>query len=157
VNVPLTAVPGYKMIAPATSSAPNGFDWVKDFFSICGSDCNFHAIAIHYYGTAAEDMITYIEKWHNQWPDKEVWVTEYACQNFNTANENNGQQCSESQTWNFHATMAKYMDAQDWIKVYSPFGVMRDMDGVNPLNQLMVPSTGKPTALGYTYLQNSFT
>jgi len=33
----------------------------------------------------------------------------------------------------------------------SPQGIMHDMDGVNPLNQLMA-SNGQPTALGWNYL-----
>jgi hypothetical protein len=34
-------------------------------------------------------------------------------------------------------------------------GAMRDMQGVNPDNQLMKGS-GQPTDLGYTYINNNF-
>jgi hypothetical protein len=34
---------------------------------------------------------------------------------------------------------------------FSAQGIMHDMDGVNPLNQLMA-SNGQPTALGWNYL-----
>lgn len=142
---------GYSIIAPATSSNPNGFTWVQDFFKACGPTCKFKAIALHYYDISAQGFIDYIEKWHNEWPDMEVFVTEFACQNFN-----NGPQCSEGQTWDFWATSIKYMEAQPWLKAYFGFGVMRDMSGVNPNNQLMVPSTGHPTALGATYLDVSW-
>jgi hypothetical protein len=29
---------GYKLCSPATSSAPNGYTWVEEFFKICGPD-----------------------------------------------------------------------------------------------------------------------
>ena len=34
---------------------------------------------IHYYGTNADDMITYIEKWYNQF-QLPIVITEFACQ-----------------------------------------------------------------------------
>lgn len=43
--------------------------------------------------------------------------------------------------------MAAWFDQQDYIKRYSPFGVMRDMQGVNQDNALMNPGGGI-TSLG---------
>jgi len=43
--------------------------------------------------------------------------------------------------------MAAWFDSKDWIKRYSPFGVMQNMQGVNQMNALMSPS-GHITDLG---------
>jgi hypothetical protein len=43
--------------------------------------------------------------------------------------------------------MAEWFDAQDYIERYSPFGAMRNMQGVNQFNALMNPD-GTITALG---------
>lgn len=49
--------------------------------------------------------------------------------------------------WYLHQQMAAWFDSQDYVKRYSPFGVMRDMQGVNQDNALMNPS-GDITSLG---------
>jgi hypothetical protein len=43
--------------------------------------------------------------------------------------------------------MAAWFDQTEWVERYSPFGVMKDMQGVNQMNALMSPS-GDVTALG---------
>jgi hypothetical protein len=43
--------------------------------------------------------------------------------------------------------MAAWFDAQDYVERYSPFGVMKNMQGVNQMNALMNPDGGI-TALG---------
>ena len=67
---------------------------------------------------------------------------QYACQNFN-----GGAQCSDDQTWQLHQQMAAWFDEQDYVERYSPFGAMRNMQGVNQFNALMNPD-GSITSLG---------
>ncbi|OCB84466.1 hypothetical protein A7U60_g8452 [Sanghuangporus baumii] len=144
---------GYSLLSPCTSSNPNGFDWMIDFFDKCDG-CNVAGLTLHYYGTSAQDMIDYIEKWHNQF-NIPVWITEFACQNFNTAYENNGQQCSESQVWEFYETIVNFVESTDYVVSWSPFGFMKDMQGVNELDRLM-QDDGTPTALGSAIINLSF-
>jgi hypothetical protein len=49
--------------------------------------------------------------------------------------------------WAFHQTIAAWFDQTDYVKRYSPFGVMQNMQGVNDFNRLMSAS-GSITALG---------
>ena len=49
-----------------------------------------------------------------------------------------------------HSEMSKWMDQQDWIQRYAPFGVMQNMQNVNPNNALM-SSNGYITPLGSSY------
>lgn len=120
----------------------------------------FSFVPIHWYDTTADNFKSYVENFHAQ-TGLDIWVTEYACQNFN-----GGAQCSTSEgkafpfrhlrvgvrltcilVWALHQTMAPWFDSQDYIKRYAPFGMMKDMQGVNQDNALMNPD-GSITALG---------
>jgi hypothetical protein len=44
------------------------------------------------------------------------------------------------------------MNKQSYIHKYMAFGVLTSMDGVNPDNQMMDPSTQQPNDLGEWYI-----
>lgn len=135
---------GMKVLAPATSSDPRGLTWMKTFMQAC-TGCKFDAMGIHYYDVTFDGFKNYLELWHNTF-NLPLMVTEFACQNFN-----GGPQSNQDQVWAFWSQSIKYMEAQDWIMSYYGFGAMREMQGVNPDNQLM-KQDGTPTSLGYTYI-----
>jgi mono/diheme cytochrome c family protein len=135
---------GYELISPATTSAPDGKVWLQQFVAACGG-CHIDSIAVHWYGTDPQAFIAYLEDHHNTF-GRNIYVTEWACQNFG-----GGPQCDQGQVENFMNTVTAYMDNTPWVTAYFAFGVMHDMVGVNPLNQLMAPNGG-PTALGWNYL-----
>jgi len=137
---------GYDLISPATTSAPSGYTWMQDFFGAC-KGCTFDGVAVHWYDVNPQAFITYIKKFHDGFGHP-IWVTEYACQNFN-----GGPQCSKDATWNLHQTVTGFMDGTSWVAAYFPFGVMHDMQGVNPTNQMMA-SGGGPNDLGNWYLRH---
>jgi hypothetical protein len=136
---------GYRLISPATTSAPSGIDWLQDMLDECKGACTFDAIAVHWYGTSADEFIAYVEKHHKKF-NKPIWVTEFACQDFNR-----GAQCTKDQIFNFASKVTRFMDNTDYVEVYCPFGVQHDMVNVNPLNQLMKPN-GDPTDLAWSYM-----
>ncbi|TCD71305.1 hypothetical protein EIP91_011076 [Steccherinum ochraceum] len=138
---------GYKYITPATSSAPSGLTWVKDFLACC-KDCQFSGVAIHWYDMSLQKFQDYVELWHNTF-NMPIYVTEYALQNFS-----GGAQASPDQVTAFHKAAAAWMEQQDYIVTYMPFGFMNDMSGVNTANQLMNGNT--PTALGKALLNGNF-
>lgn len=135
---------GYQLLAPSTSSNPNGKTWTTQFFSLC-TGCTFDGIPIHYYDVTPQGFINYVTDFHTTF-GLPIWPTEFACQNFN-----NGPQCSVDQVWNFYSTIIKFMEETDWIIAYFAFGEMENMQGVNTDNQLM-DSNGNPTPLGSAYL-----
>lgn len=141
------AAKGYKLGMAATTSAPSGLQWVKDFIAAC-PQCTVDFVPIHWYDVSASNFQTYVENFHAQ-TGLDIWVTEYACQNFN-----GGAQCSDSETWALHQTMAPWFDAQSYVKRYSPFGVMTNLQGVNTDNALM-GSDGAITALGSWYISSA--
>jgi len=137
---------GYTMlVSPATSSAPNGMTWVKAWKNICNGGCNPTHIGLHYYDVTASGFISYMQLWHNTF-GLPIMATEFACQNFN-----GGAQCSQSEVDSFMTQSINFMESTSWVTAYFAFGVMKDMQGVNTLNQLM-NSAGQPTALGYAYI-----
>ncbi|KIY49527.1 hypothetical protein FISHEDRAFT_41492 [Fistulina hepatica ATCC 64428] len=137
---------GYQLISPATSSAPSGKQWMEDFFAAC-TGCHFDGVALHWYDVKADDFIAYVTDFHDTF-NLPVWVTEFACQNFN-----GGSQPTESEVFAFMNTVTAWMDSTDWVVAYFAFGVMHDMQGVNSASQLM-SSSGLPTQLGYDYISS---
>lgn len=70
---------GYVLGSPSTTSAPNGFEWMTQFFQQCGSDCGIDEVLLHWYDMKFEDFQTYVEKWVDGFK-KPVRITEFACQ-----------------------------------------------------------------------------
>lgn len=141
------AAKGYKIGMAATTSAPSGLKWVQDFAAACPdcwAECSF--VPLHYYDTDAGRFQKYIEDYHSGLPDsRPIWVTEYACQNFN-----GGAQCSWDETMAFHYSMNDYFKSSPIVERWAPFGAMRNMQGVNQDNALMNPD-GTITGLGSYY------
>lgn len=135
---------GYQLISPATSSAPSGKTWMTDFFNGCGG-CTFDGTGLHYYDVDTVKFQAYVKDFYDSFKHP-IWVTEYACQNFN-----GGKQCTRDETNTFHETMKKFFEDTSWVAHYSPFGVMHQMQGVNTFNQMM-NGDGSPNALGQMYL-----
>ncbi|KAF9469066.1 glycosyl hydrolase catalytic core-domain-containing protein [Collybia nuda] len=128
---------GYRLISPAVTSAPSGKQWMKDFFTACNG-CHFDGLALHWYGNSPQEFIKYITDFHNTF-GLPIWVTEFACQ------------CTRDEVFTFMKTVKDFMNNTSWVAHYFAFGVMHDMVGVNPANQLMA-SNGFPTDLGYLYI-----
>lgn len=148
--LPLRNNKGIKLGGAAPTSAPDGVEWVKRFHEACVQqghsdwDCSADFAPVHYYDVDVHNFQQYLENFHNQ-VGKPLWVTEYACQNFN-----GGAQCDDGAIWYMHSEMSVWMDKQDWIHRYAPFGVMQNMQNVNPNNALM-SSNGYITPLGNSY------
>jgi len=122
---------GFYVVSPVTTSAPNGVKWMNQFKNMCPDVWNtIDAVAVHYYDTSVSKFKNYVNEWHNRF-QKPIWVTEYACQNFN-----GGQQCSKDDATKFHLTMARWFDNQPYVEAYAPFGVMQNMGNVASVNQL---------------------
>ncbi|KAL0569783.1 hypothetical protein V5O48_012175 [Marasmius crinis-equi] len=138
------AAGGSKLVSPAVTSDPQGKPWLTDFFKACDG-CTIDIIALHYYGTSADELINYLTDIHNTF-QKPIWLTEYACQNFS-----GGAQCSPDEIKAFMDKVKHFAETTDWVQQYCWFGATHDMHEVNPNNQLM-NSDGKPNALGMDFL-----
>ncbi|KAG8713431.1 hypothetical protein FRC09_018733 [Ceratobasidium sp. 395] len=141
---PLKATnPNIRLGSPAPSSRPNGIQWIWDFLGNCNGGCTLDFIALHYYDVNATDFIRHINEYHNAF-QRPIWVTEWACQNFN-----NGPQCSYNQIVKFLNETQTYMDNTDWVERYAWFGAMAS----TPINKdtALMDKSGKINNLGKQY------
>jgi hypothetical protein len=56
-----------------------------------------------------------------------LWVTEWACQNYNDLNA----QCSQADVYLFMAETQSFMDNTEWVERYAWFGAMENLLGIN--------------------------
>jgi hypothetical protein len=142
---------GKTLVCPVTSSNPNGFTWVQNFFSACGSACDCDIIALHWYDTTFAKFQTYVEKWHSAWPDKEVWITEFSCVNFN--NDGNPQPTYDEVKSFFQQAVAwMNQPEQSYIHKFMPFGWSSPPGGGVSDYNAMVNSDYSLTELGHIVL-----
>jgi hypothetical protein len=106
---------GYTLMSPACTNGPSGIAWYKSFFAEC-TGCRIHALAVHYYGTDATDMINYLIELHDTF-NMNIWVTEFACQDFSYRTT-----CSNA--YEFLGTVKTFMDNTEWIGAYFAFGTI---------------------------------
>jgi len=137
---------GLRLGSPAPSSAPSGKTWLQDFLTACSGECTVDFIALHWYDVNASEFIAYLEDFHNTF-QRPLWVTEWACQNYNDANE----QCSSDDIVLFLNATQSYMDSSDFVERYAWFGAMENLQGVNQENALM-DKNGKINDLGKQYI-----
>ncbi|ELU37308.1 glycosyl hydrolase catalytic core domain-containing protein [Rhizoctonia solani AG-1 IA] len=95
-------------------------------------------------GKESRNFIQHINDYHNAF-QRPIWVTEWACQDFN-----NGPQCSYNQIVEFLDETQTYMDNTDWVERYAWFGAMAK----TPINKDtgLMDSSGEITDLGKQYM-----
>ncbi|KAL8930868.1 MAG: hypothetical protein Q9208_000409 [Pyrenodesmia sp. 3 TL-2023] len=136
---------GVKLGAPAVTGAPNGFTWLENFFNACDGNCNVDFIPVHWYGNF-EGLASHIGQVMGTYPNKTIWVTEYA---------NNNVPLKDSQI--FYNQSSQYFDRIPNITHYSYFGSFRSsVSNVGP-NAAMLTEKGKLTDIGSWYLGRSAT
>jgi len=131
---------GKTIMSPVTSSNPNGLEWVRQFKDKCGSDCDWDITNLHWYDTTPEKFKKYCMDWHKAF-GKNVIISEFAAQNFN-----GGPQPTSGQVWAFFAAVIPWLEAQDWIEGYAPYGFMKPLN-INQ-NMELLGGDNKPNALG---------
>jgi hypothetical protein len=153
---------GLHLVSPAPSSAPSGKTWLQDFLTACDGGCTVDVIGLRtsdaltiycpkltclsdYYDVNATKFAEYLTDFHDTF-QRPIWVTEWACQNFNK-----GPQCTAPEVAEFLNQTQAFMDAQDWVERYAWYGVMRDLGGVNT-DDAMMNSNGQITDLGKQYI-----
>lgn len=134
---------GYYLVSPACTNDETGLEWMASFFQEC-SGCQIDAVAFHFYGTDAQDFISYATQLHNTY-NLPIWVTEFADQSFS-----GGAQATQDEVYAFASTVANFVDSTSWFEAAFPFGVMSDLQGVNTANSLL-SSDDTPTSLAYDY------
>jgi len=138
---------GVSLGSPAMSAATRSKQWLIDFATACApvGGCNYDFLALHWYGIDTVKFTTYLEDIHTTFPDKPIWLTEFACHNF----QDGGEQCTYADAVAFMNTTQAWLDKQDYIHRYAWFGAMKN-PVINPVNALM-DQNGIINELGMQY------
>ena len=91
------------------------------------------------------EKLILIARHHQLGPDKPVWITEYACTNWNEQNP-----LPQEHVEQFARESAAYLETLDWVERYAWFGPMRNTGAVGKWAR-MLDDGGKLTALGKAY------
>ncbi|KAG8869731.1 hypothetical protein FRC20_000975 [Serendipita sp. 405] len=143
--VPLRTNKNYQLVSPSVTSASSGIPWLQSFMSLLTDSEKPDFMAVHWYGKTLLDMQNYLTTFHNAFPGKTVWVTEFACEGFD------GTGCTDDISY-FANGADDWLSSQSWIGAYFPFGFASDLHGVGEGNRLMNASSGLVTPVGWAYL-----
>jgi len=138
---------GHKVCSPATSSNPDGLTWVQNFQKQC-PECVWDVTCVHWYDTTFEKFQAYVNLWHTTF-GKPVLITEFGVQNFNGPD-----QPTSSEVFSFMDQAIPWMNSQNFIYGYFPFGFMAPPTGINP-NMNLLNGDGSVTSLGWVVLDQS--
>ncbi|KAH7913285.1 glycoside hydrolase [Hygrophoropsis aurantiaca] len=137
---------GIRLGSPAPSSAPSGKVWIQDFLQACNGGCTVDFIALHWYDVDATAFELYVQDFYETFK-RPIWVTEWACQNFNDA----AKQCSYDDIVRFMNQTQTFMDKAEYVERYAWFGAMENLQGVN-VDDALMDKAGKINSLGRQYI-----
>lgn len=129
------------LVSPAVTNSQQqgqGLSWLNEFLGGC-SDCGVSVLAVHWYGSSAQDFMQFVQQavnLANQHGMREVWITEFAlsqdCQN----------QGSNQQSADFINQVRPWLDQQSMVTRYAYFWAQE--------NYLV--QGGGPSPAGWAYL-----
>ncbi|RKU47256.1 hypothetical protein DL546_008907 [Coniochaeta pulveracea] len=136
---------GVALGAPAVTGGAQGFAWLSNFTKACDGGCTFDFIPIHWYGSF-DGFASHVADLLDIYPDKKIWVTEFALDNADLLS-----------TEQFFQTAVSYLDNNENITHYSYFGSFRSFTSNVGINVAMLNSYGNLTDIGGWYLDGNAT
>jgi hypothetical protein len=132
-----------RLVSPAPSQAnPHWLnDMVREYRALYGRDPRFDAIGVHIYFTDPRAARKYIEARHNEWPDKPLWVTEYAS-------------CLwiKNPDWRLTAELTTWMRQQHYIERYAWFNSRWD-DYPDTQHSCVLIKNDRVTSAGHWFVE----
>lgn len=68
---------GVSLGGPAVTGAPDGFNWLQNFFTACNGQCHPDFLPIHFYGSF-QGLADHVGQVNATYPNMTFWVTEFA-------------------------------------------------------------------------------
>ncbi|KAJ9114793.1 hypothetical protein QFC24_007103 [Naganishia onofrii] len=121
----------YRIGSPAVARGSKW--WMEQWITACAGACAYDFVPLHFYGTNADDMISYIEDFLTSF-GKPVWVTEYACLDFGS---NPAYICTMDETMEFNRKILAYMYNEPRVERYAAFGSFTSWAASGNTNALM--------------------
>ena len=97
-----------KLGSPSPTNGPDGISWLKEFMQMC-SGCQIDFVQAHWYA-GSDNFVEYLTKFHNAFPDKPLWLTEFAVIG-----------ATEKEQIEFLKMAMEWMDKTEWIERYAFF------------------------------------
>lgn len=97
---------GVALGAPAVTGGAQGFAWLSNFTKACDGGCTFDFIPIHWYGSF-DGFASHVADLLDIYPDKKIWVTEFALDNADLLS-----------TEQFFQTAVSYLDNNEYVHTY---------------------------------------
>ncbi|KAK4688157.1 hypothetical protein P7C73_g1968, partial [Tremellales sp. Uapishka_1] len=133
----------YKIGTPAV--ARGGKTWLSDWVAACDGRCTYDFVPLHFYGTVAADLVTYVEDFYSIF-NRPVWVTEFACHDYDT-----GAVCTESEVKAFQKTAISAFRSSGHVERWAWFGAFtNEASGGDPNG--IEGNDGSPNTAGDNYL-----
>lgn len=139
---------GLKISLPATTGSDNGWEWMEEFNESCweryeDTGCEFDFVAAHWYG-AFEGLAGWLGRLREAYPEKEVWVTEYALP----------QPATQEEVVAYMEQSLGWLDETDWVARYAWFGAFREDDANDWTGDVvsLFDDDGGLTELGSLYM-----
>lgn len=100
-----------KLGSPSVTNGLDGIPWLQGFMQEC-STCQIDFVQAHWYGGGTKDLKEYIEKFHDAFPDKPIWLTEFGLDN---------EKASVEEQLAFLKPAMEYLDGLDYVERYAFF------------------------------------
>ncbi|KAF4976599.1 hypothetical protein FZEAL_6759 [Fusarium zealandicum] len=140
---------GIKLGLPACTGGWGSMPWLKQFLGNCTSikkkagsneNCTWDYLPVHWYDNF-EGLASHIGERLAEWPDTEIWVTEYALAHQDPTS-----------TESFFKQTLEWFDKSKFIGRYTYFGAFRSgVSNVGP-NAAFLTNSGGLTNIGAKYL-----
>ncbi|KAF7358906.1 Glyco-hydro-cc domain-containing protein [Mycena sanguinolenta] len=96
----------------ASTQPGQGLDWLSQMLDACAGNCFFDYINLHHYGASFEQFQDYVNSASQQFPGKQIVITEFALQN------PAGGQADQVA---FYKQAFPFLDGADFVEMYFPF------------------------------------
>ncbi|EJD53892.1 hypothetical protein AURDEDRAFT_157141 [Auricularia subglabra TFB-10046 SS5] len=152
---PLTQQGYTTVIGPAILTSTSGIAWMQEFVKLC-PQCyaDIDIIAVHTYNINATKAIANYNQIHALYPDKQMAITEFACQSFYSGDPYKN--CTVDQAKAFMLAIMKFVENTKWMRWAAYFGMFKANEiggGVYKTNA-MIGDDSMPNALGQAYLNS---
>lgn len=136
----------YTIASPAV--ARGGIQWMQDWVSACNGNCVYDIVAFHFYGTDANDLITYAQSFSETF-NKPLWLTEFACIDYDT-----GDICTDAEVEAFQQTAIGWFrgDGASIVQRWAWFGAFIPTAANPATPNTLEAADGSALAVGVNYV-----
>lgn len=137
------------LLSPGITNGGAGLPWLQTFMGLC-EDCLVDALAVHYYGPTLSMFQSQMAAIHAAFPNKQLWITEIGCTNWNPATNPSAAEVSQ-----FMSDAITWLESTSYVAKYSFFGAMPISDpSLGSANQMLngASAGSSLTALGQKYI-----